>query len=459
LQQELAADALGARLVGGRSLYVRALSPMALRQEGGTARGLVPSFLSARGTLIRRIEMLRSKEVAMCPSARLFHWPLLAALVMAVIAVTSVRLPAQKSDERTVLEPAQRQQNISLTRFLAGGFHGMRGFEVSPSSEQQREPFDLRYLPPSATGIYAIRPAALLGRPEMKEYRDLLNAAIPAVCQEFKLNPPAGLGVEMIEQAVGTVTIQTDKNRKENWTSMMLALNMVRCTKEFDWKKLLAGLIPGTEPLQCGDKTYYKIPISVSAALMLGPQEMFYFIPDSRTVVFDTEENIRRLLERPRESAPATIWAEDWKKVERGLLAVARDMRDKQWLHDRKQQDEKMSPTEVVLVEESDSLVCGADYSDSLTFRSIARCANAANAGALARKGNAMLRQLRQQAEANKDKAANKEGMAKAFRFVDAFLSRSRIGEQGSTAQWSCEVQISLPDLIAAWAALQEVEW
>jgi beta-lactamase regulating signal transducer with metallopeptidase domain len=468
LQQELAADAVGARLVGGRSLYLRALSQMALRQEGGAARGLAPSFLSAPGTLMRRIEMLRNKEDAMRPSVRLSRWPLLAVLTVAAIAVSAVRVPAQKGEEHPACESRQekteptREQDFSLwTGFFAGGFRSMRGVKLSPAVEAEREAFDLSYLPPDATGVYAIRPAALLGRPELKKYRELLNVGIAGVCKEFKLDAPAGLGVEMIDQAVGTVTIQTDKKQKESQSSMMLALNMIRCTRDYDWKKVLADLIPGTEAVQWEGKTYYRVPKNVGPVLMgiLGSQRLYYFIPDSRTVVFDTEANIRRLLKNPGKPVPPPVWAKDWKQVERGLLAIARDMRDKRWLHDRKQPEEKMSAAEIAAVENSISLVCGADYRDRVTFCTLARCATQADAAALARKGDEMLRELRQQAAGNKDKATAKDPMMKAFRLVDAFLSQSRISEQGVIVRWDCEVRMSLSELFAAWAAYQDVEF
>src|SRR5262249_15293917 len=60
LEQELAADALGARCAGGHGPYLRALARLALRQDGQpTGSGRV--FLSAGGTLERRIQMLRMK--------------------------------------------------------------------------------------------------------------------------------------------------------------------------------------------------------------------------------------------------------------------------------------------------------------------------------------------------------------------------------------------------------------
>ncbi|HEX3446743.1 MAG TPA: M56 family metallopeptidase, partial [Isosphaeraceae bacterium] len=59
LQQEQAADAMGAQFAGGRARYLVALSSLALRQDRRCPRWPARAFLPARGTLIRRIAMLR----------------------------------------------------------------------------------------------------------------------------------------------------------------------------------------------------------------------------------------------------------------------------------------------------------------------------------------------------------------------------------------------------------------
>ena len=64
MQQELAADALGARFAGGRSRYLVALSRLALRQDGRSPCWPARAFLPRQGTLIRRIAMLNQDTEA-----------------------------------------------------------------------------------------------------------------------------------------------------------------------------------------------------------------------------------------------------------------------------------------------------------------------------------------------------------------------------------------------------------
>jgi hypothetical protein len=56
---------------------------------------------------------------------------------------------------------------------------------------------------------------------------------------------------------------------------------------------------------------------------------MCWYVPDGRTVVFDTEEGLARLLDRKAGDAPG--WAGDFKRVERGTAAVVLDNRDGAW--------------------------------------------------------------------------------------------------------------------------------
>ena len=76
-QQELAADAVGVRFGGGRGPYLAVLSRMALGQDREISWWPARAFSPARGTLIRRIRMLRTHEESAdrgwVPARRL--WP------------------------------------------------------------------------------------------------------------------------------------------------------------------------------------------------------------------------------------------------------------------------------------------------------------------------------------------------------------------------------------------------
>ena len=62
LQQELAADAWRARFAGGNEPYLQTLARLALRRDDRPAAWPARAFFPIRGTLIRRIEMLRDAK-------------------------------------------------------------------------------------------------------------------------------------------------------------------------------------------------------------------------------------------------------------------------------------------------------------------------------------------------------------------------------------------------------------
>ena len=99
LEQELAADALGARFAGGKRLYLQSLSRLALRQDGRPPCWPARAFLPANQTLIRRIAMLRAETNS---SDRPWSGPrrtLAALLLLAVAAATSLLHGPARGDD------------------------------------------------------------------------------------------------------------------------------------------------------------------------------------------------------------------------------------------------------------------------------------------------------------------------------------------------------------------------
>src|SRR5581483_2088331 len=137
LHQELAADALAAAAAGGRATYLRALARMALRQDAALVAGVARPFLSDRGSLLRRVAMLRVTEDGR-PLGRAVRWGLAGLLVAAAVGASAVRGTAQG--------PAA----------------------TPPPTAGKLPPLDLSFVPAKADGAVLIRPAALFTRPEMK---------------------------------------------------------------------------------------------------------------------------------------------------------------------------------------------------------------------------------------------------------------------------------------------------
>ncbi len=448
LQQELAADALGARFAGGRGPYLRALARLALRQDDRPATGPARAFLSAGGTLRRRIQMLKTKNQAL---ERPLTWRarLLALGVLAAVGLgaSALRGPAQAP------KPSGADE-----RFFAGGFQSLRGFALRGAGQELRveaepTPFNLTYVSDTkAQGVYGIRPAAIFGRPGMKKYVESVDGAFAELFKQTTPKAPPPLTAAEIEEIVGLVFIRTDKTKEEGQSSLQMSLNVIRTVKEIDWKKRLVPFFPNAKEIAHNGKTYYKLSLREAPFVLafaqppdLGGDIACYF-PDKRTLVLDSEANVRRRLSGEKVVAPARPWAADWKAVERGLFAVAFDASDKKWLHDRKQPETAMPAALVAAVEGTTSLVCGLSDEQGLRLTAVARC----NSGAEGEKVHRLAK------KALADGAAAVKKMAPAERnaagddllFLDLLTWDWTIRRDGARVEWRAQGKGGLKEMI-----------
>ncbi len=126
LEQELAADAWGAALSGGKATYLAAVARLALRRDSVAFTWPAQAFLPARGTFIRRIEMLRNSKqishVSLPIAARILTISALAALGF---LVAGVRGPASSSEAQA------QSQTFTATATGAGPSPGKTSNNMS----------------------------------------------------------------------------------------------------------------------------------------------------------------------------------------------------------------------------------------------------------------------------------------------------------------------------------------
>jgi hypothetical protein len=426
LQQELAADALGAGHAGGRGPYLKALARLALRQDGRPAGWPARTFLSSNGTLMRRVHMLRTKDrFPPCRLPRTLRALAVAVLAAVAVGVSALRCPAQKAENPA---PAAGE------RFYAGGFRTARGLAFKAVAAE-REPFDLSYLAPDATGVVAVRPSALFGRPGMKKYADTLNKLLGPASLAAGLRGELHLPFDQLEQVSASAFIKPMKG-SDGKTALMLGQPVLRTVKDYDWKGHFIDLLPGVKTVHYHGQVYYRVPGGKLPAL--GPMSMCFYLPDGRTLVCITEEGVRQAIDRKKAERRRFAWEEDWKQVERGLFAAAVDNRDKGWLKDRKAEDLGLL---LGVAEHLDSLVYGADGDTTYAVQAIGRCASAEGARAVARDGQAFFRDLQ-------DKL---EGSGEQERHLRELVSHGHLKRHGTTVRWASEVQLDLAELIGGF--------
>ena len=139
LQQELAADAMGALHAGGADVYRRSLARLVLRQDCSPLPGPARAFLPAQGTLMRRIAMLRDMDVA---SHIRSSWKVRLGLPACLASSHWACRPCAAAQQDT---PLKRWQVSCLDRILPG----------LCASRCRR--------------VVSLRPAEIIGRPEIKQ--------------------------------------------------------------------------------------------------------------------------------------------------------------------------------------------------------------------------------------------------------------------------------------------------
>ncbi|MCA9057560.1 MAG: DUF1559 domain-containing protein, partial [Planctomycetaceae bacterium] len=162
LEQELAADKLAAQCSGGAPRYVRILAELALRQSDCAMAWPARTFLPSKGTLIRRIEMLRDPSAG---SASGSAWRPAASILLLLAAglfLSGIRPPQQT-------QAAEPGISAAVAPIVTSTAHA---FANATASADENAGFDFQYTVDSANLILGIRPAGLASLPGMDALRE-----------------------------------------------------------------------------------------------------------------------------------------------------------------------------------------------------------------------------------------------------------------------------------------------
>jgi len=300
LEQELAADAWGAALSGGKTTYLATLAQMALRRDTHALTWPARAFLPSRGTFVRRIEMLRNttriSHASLPAAARLFTVGILAALGL---VVAGLRGPAGWSTAQAQTE-AQAPVAASTN---------------APAVES----YNLAFVPADAKMVIAVRPRTLLQRREVRTLLESIKQS-PAF-QSVLFVPP-----EDVEQflafweGIPQGPIQGGHGPLVPFPSGVV----LRMSKPQEWKPVLNQLLRSPREVHHDGQTYLGIDN--------GQGHWGVFAADDRTLVVAHEDLLRELIEDRKAPAHRHPWDEAWNKVVKGQVMVALETR---WLRRR----------------------------------------------------------------------------------------------------------------------------
>jgi beta-lactamase regulating signal transducer with metallopeptidase domain len=412
LEQELAADAVAARCSGGSRPYLAALAHLALRHAGRPAPGPVPSLFSPTGMLMRRIDMLRATNKESRKNQGRWTCRLLVGLVAAAgVCLLSPVEPGPKAAAGTPHDDG-----------------------TAPVAAAQPEPFELSYLPPDTPCVLALRPAAVLRRPALARYTALVDLGLQAMPGQLGVHGVLRLSVADVEQVITRGSFSVDPKKKKNPHSLMFGLHTVRCVRDFDWKAQMKAFFPQAEEVHHAGGVYYRQPKSEKKpAKMAG---LCYYIPDARTMVMDGEDHLRRLIENKGKKGPPLPWLDDWRKVDRGLIAVALDPR----VALVKDAVKAMDPEEaeiLPILENASWLAVGVEGADDAHIRAIAQCPGEPAAVKVLAAAQSLLEHGRKAA------AEDSHGKDKALSsaFVRQLLQSAALERKQTRVEFRCEAR------------------
>ncbi len=365
LEQELAADALGAKFAGGKALYLQSLSRLVLRQDGQSPCWPARAFLPAKGTLIRRIAMLRDETKTMDRPWSGSRRILVAMLLLIIAGAASLLHGPARGDDGDVRDDAVK--TVKLV--------------IQPADRDHVEPFDLSYMPDDAQCIVAFRPKDAFGRAGMGKYRVMLNLLVgqqwALAANHFGFDPSkpgqGPLRIEMFEQVATMATFSRTGGKKPDGRFSFGDVLSARTTEPIDWWWLFRTFKQEPTEVREGHHVYYKVQIPA-----LGPDSCFYF-PDDRTIVFASEKRLLKLLRRPTPApAPVFAGAKDWDRFLHGLLMVACNNQDGGLANVLKatqlEEGEEPDFDVAALFERADQWIFGLDIEDTIQFRGVATC-------------------------------------------------------------------------------------
>jgi hypothetical protein len=449
LEQELAADAWGARLTGDRPSYLTTLARLALRQDSRAAWP-ARAFLPSRGTLARRIEMLRDTRFVRPDSlSTKVRVSTIATIAAAGLFVAGLRSPLATP---AALAQSPRPAPASASAPDPAPPPAASGLVAAKADTS---PFDLSKLPVDARLVVGIQPAALLRHPELKKLLDDLKDSEPFRTL-FIVSP------EVIQQVLvfweqpidnpGQPPLRSSLSRPSGF--------IIRTTQPQDWKTRVSSLIDSPEQTTHEGRSYIRSGRR--------PGELCGFAPDDRTLILASEDLIRLVIEDQDAQVSVTHpWKDIWNQVAEGdhrpQLVLAMETR---WLRRRLAKSrvsdpgnppptlaglslEPLSP----LFEKVQAYVMGVDFSQGMQVTVVAETGTESNAKSVVETAQAVLTLTRNSARSmnhdrRSDSAEANLGAERLQRWALEMLEKARLQPEGHVVRLTASADLKVADLV-----------
>jgi hypothetical protein len=230
---------------------------------------------------------------------------------------------------------------------------------------------------------------------------------------------------------------------------------MMRTVEDFDWKTAIKAFFTKLEKsdqdlveVRLDGQVYYK-RLKSRYPRPLGPDA--FYLPDRRTIVWDFEDNLRRMISQKKRTGPDFVKGDDWRKVGSGLIAAAMDTRDNRWKLDVGTDEPEDLPV-APLLQQPGRWVLGIDGGNTLVLQAIATCDSDARGKLVARTVDSLLGQARvalgkqKTSDAKDDPAEFEEG---AMRLAAEFVRASVVRRDGLAVEINATSTTNVDSLMA----------
>ena len=286
LEQELAADAMAARVVGGSQAYLRAIGELALMQSKEHVSWPAHAFLPTRRTFLRRIEMLRDMKLLSDRAPLALRVSSLVAVLALTLAVAGIRPPGTSVVNQVIA--AQPVPGAAAA--------------VEPATAQQSEAMEAKYVPGNALAVAVFRPSELM--PIYKQAR---------AKTEGEMSDGEKAGIDVMSKCKAATAVMLVPN-PQTGGSERLAL-MLSFADKSARNEAAEMLTPGNN--------FQKEKLLLAEIEVQGPMAR-YFVNDT-TVILGTTETVKGMvLAGPTSLSPLTQ-TDAWAAATKGTLAVAVD--------------------------------------------------------------------------------------------------------------------------------------
>lgn len=303
LEQELAADATAAEHSGGAQPYLKTLAELALRQADRPVAWPARTFLPTKGTLMRRVEMLRDTGLVRVAAPQWRRGLAVATLLGAAVLLSGIRPPeaglAVAADDAGAEETTVGDQSeIQLAQ-------ADKKKRNKKKRNRKIAKFDLTHVPTTTPMLVGVRPAALAA---VKGFQPLLAMV------EQNINPErTGIELNQFDQFL-VIAFAPNPEKRPLGREPVLA---VKTTKKVSFDKLIAwvgGDGPGAKREVAGRE--YRV----------SPSGRAFYAPDERNLLFGSENAIRGLIEATKDGGGAPKWSKQFEAVSTSQVGFALDM-------------------------------------------------------------------------------------------------------------------------------------